>query len=91
MFADQTGIVHISGVSDPNVGVSEMHDDLRILVDEDDRIGTIAQIEAMIEAGYEGPISFECFAPSVHRFANPGQEIARSFDFIESHLSQLAA
>jgi len=91
IFAAHTAIVHISGVSDPDVGIADMRDRHRILVDEADRLGTVRQIEALVAAGFKGPISFECFAPSVHRLADPAADIARSFSLIESRLAQVAA
>lgn len=91
LFPDHTGIVHISGVVDPKLAVSEMADRHRILVDGHDRLGTLAQIEAMVEAGYTGPISVEAFATEVHDARDAAGDIARSFNFIRSRLAEMAA
>lgn len=91
IFAGHTGIVHISGVTDPSLSVAEMRDEHRVLVDADDRLGNVAQIEDLRRAGYAGPISFEPFAPSVHALADPARALAGSFQFISSRLAEIAA
>jgi len=91
IFPEHTGIVHISGVVDPSLAVDQMEDEHRVLVDQDDRLGNIAQIQALIEAGYNGPISYECFSPETHALKDPFGEIKRSFEFITDHLGRNAA
>jgi 2-keto-myo-inositol isomerase len=91
LFPDQTGIVHISAVVDPDLRIDQMEDEHRVLVDADDRLGNVAQIAALIDAGYAGPISYECFSPATHALADPYAEISRSFDFISSQLRLKAA
>jgi 2-keto-myo-inositol isomerase len=91
LFSDHTGIIHISGVTDPTLAVSEMADRHRILVDEADRLGNVTQIEALARAGYRGPVSFEAFAPGVHASADPVRDIGQSIEFIRSRLAARAA
>jgi 2-keto-myo-inositol isomerase len=91
LFPAHTGIVHISGVADAAVSLGEMTDAHRVLVDADDRLGNVAQIAALTDAGYRGPVSFEAFAPDIHALSDPGKEIARSFGFIRSRLADKAA
>ena len=91
VFAAHTGIVHISGVRDPDIAVNDMRDDHRVLVDAADRLGNIEQIELLQLAGYAGPISFEPFAPSVHKLSDPRRVLAGSFEFISSRLAGMAA
>jgi 2-keto-myo-inositol isomerase len=90
-FPEHTGIVHISGVVDPEIAVAEMTDAHRVLVDAADRLGNVAQLRALQAAGYAGPVSFEAFAPETHALADPAAEIARSFEFIRSRLADKAA
>jgi 2-keto-myo-inositol isomerase len=91
LFPQHTGIVHVSGVSDQTLALSEMADRHRVLVDAQDRLGNVAQIAALQAAGYRGPVSFEAFAPEVHALPDPGPAIARSFDFIRERLAARAA
>ena len=91
IFAGHTGMVHISGVTDPDLGVAEMGDVHRVLVDATDRLGNLAQIRALQAAGYAGPVSFECFAPQVHALADPARALEESFDFIAVSLGAQAA
>lgn len=83
IFPDHTGIVHISGVVDPSLTPEEMQDGHRILVDGRDRLGNIAQIRELLDAGYEGAFSYEPFSAEVHAIADPAIAIAESFAFIE--------
>ena len=82
LFADLTGLVHISGVEDPAVAVSDMRDSHRVLVGPQDRLGNARQIKALIAAGYDGPLSFEPFSPAVHTATDPAAAIAGSIAFI---------
>lgn len=91
VFAQHTGMVHVSGVSDADISVREMADGHRVLVDQADRLGNVAQIEEMMRAGYAGPISMEAFAPSVQSLADPRVALTESFSFIASRLAEKAA
>ena len=86
-----TGIVHISGITDPAPSVAEMTDAHRVLVDQDDRLGNIAQLRALRAQGYTGPASFECFAPQIHALTDPTAALAGSIAFITAQLSAKAA
>lgn len=81
-YPNRTGLVHISGVSDPDIAVDDMLDAHRLLVDGDDRLENIAQIKALRAAGYEGPFSFEPFAEEVHALDNPETALKASIDYI---------
>lgn len=83
-FPDWTGIVHISGVVDPQLSAAEMRDEHRILVDGRDRLGNVAQIATLAAAGYKGAYSYECFAPSVHHSPALGTDLASSLQYIEA-------
>jgi 2-keto-myo-inositol isomerase len=91
IFADLTGIIHVSGVVDAAVAVDDMRDPHRVLVDAADRLGNVAQIGALRDAGYGGPISYEPFAPSVHALTDARAALATSMDFIRQGVSARAA
>ena len=82
IFPERTGIVHISGVADPSVPVEAMLDAHRVLVDARDRLGNVAQIGALLAAGFDGPYSFEPFAPEVHDLSDPGTALRTSIDHV---------
>ena len=86
-----TGIVHISGVVDPDVAVEEMQDAHRVLIDARDRLGNVVQIRDLLAQGYDGVFSYECFSPETQGLADPYGEIKRSFEFIESQVQARAA
>ncbi|MCJ7997309.1 TIM barrel protein [Rhizobium cremeum] len=83
-YPAQTGLVHISGVTDKAVGVDDMLDAHRVLVDSEDRLGNIGQIRTLREQGYSGFFSFEPFASSVHELSDPAEAVARSIEFIRA-------
>ncbi|MBU2360906.1 MAG: TIM barrel protein [Alphaproteobacteria bacterium] len=89
--AAQTGLVHISGVTDPGPAFDDMTDAHRVLVDGDDRLGNIAQIATLRADGYTGPLSFEPFSPLVHDLADAAPALRASMAFITAGLSQRAA
>lgn len=88
LYPDYTAIVHISGISDPKPMLDEALDAHRMLVDQYDRCGTVAQIAALLEAGYEGAFSFECTSPAVQNSDTLENDIRRSFGFIEASLAK---
>lgn len=87
IYPRHTGIVHVSAVTDPLLAVGEMLDCHRVLVDGSDRLGNVNQIEALIAAGFDGPISFECFAPEVHALAKPLAAIGKSMTYLRNSVS----
>ena len=86
IFPDWTGIVHISGVTNPSLSPQDMEDEHRVLVDVNDRLGNVAQLRALLDAGYDGAVSFEAFSPDVHAVADPAPELLASIKFIKSQL-----
>ncbi|WP_135450469.1 TIM barrel protein [Tabrizicola caldifontis] len=87
IFPEHTGIVHVSGVVDQEVALSDMRDPHRVLVTPADRLGNIAQIEALRAAGWDGPVSYEAFSPLVHELADPEAALRASMD----HISRVPA
>ena len=86
VFPDWTDLVHISGVTDPDVAVGDMLDAHRVLVDDADRLENLSQIRALLDAGYDGPFSFEPFATEVHEAADPKGAIKASMAFVSAEL-----
>ncbi|WP_143515445.1 TIM barrel protein [Pseudooctadecabacter jejudonensis] len=90
MYAKRTGMVHVSGVA-ANVPPAAMTDAHRVLVDADDRLGSIAQLRALAADGYRGPLSLESFAPEIHDLTDPEEALAGSIAFITRQLQADAA
>ncbi|SFC20971.1 TIM barrel protein [Tropicimonas isoalkanivorans] len=87
LFPDWTGLVHISGVADPDVAVDQMLDDHRVLVDVQDRLANVPQIKMLLDRGYTGPFSFEPFAREVQELPNPQAALKESMDYIARAVS----
>jgi 2-keto-myo-inositol isomerase len=90
-FPDWTGLVHISGVADPEVTVADMLDAHRVLVAPGDRLGNAPQVRALVAAGFDGPLSFEPFAAEVQELADPGAALRASMDFLRAELAANSA
>lgn len=86
IFPQDTGLVHISGVTERALPMGLMRDAHRVLVDNADRIGNVRQIRALLNRGYEGFFSFEPFAESVHALDDPAIALKASIDLIGSQL-----
>lgn len=83
-YPDMTGLVHISGVTDPSVAVDDMLDAHRVLVDGADRLENIDQIKTLLAAGYDGPFSFEPFSTEVHDISDPEAALRASMNHLVS-------
>jgi 2-keto-myo-inositol isomerase len=86
IFPALTGLVHISGVSDPSVSVADMRDSHRVLVGPEDRLDNVGQIRALQQAGYKGPFSFEPFAAEVHALKDPAASLKASMDYLATRV-----
>jgi 2-keto-myo-inositol isomerase len=83
IFPERTGLIHVSGVTDRSYTIATMRDAQRELVDAQDMIDNRGQVKAMIAGGYKGYVSFEPFAPAVHRSKHIARDLARSMDWLE--------
>ena len=86
LFPSNTAMVHVSGIRDPALPVNAMRDHHRGLVDAHDRLKNLEQLRALVAGGYDGPVSFECFAPEVHTLENIKEALANSMNFIKNSL-----
>jgi 2-keto-myo-inositol isomerase len=86
-FVEHTGIVHVSGLTDPAPSVEEMRDDHRGLIDADDRLENIAQLKALLSQGYSGPISIEAFSPELHQLEDPEPVLRETIEFINAQVA----
>lgn len=85
-FPEWTGLVHVSGVTDPSLTAATMEYAHRVLVDGADMLGNIAQIKTLIATGYAGPFSFESFAAEVQALDNAEPALQASMDLIRAGL-----
>jgi 2-keto-myo-inositol isomerase len=83
LFAERTGLIHVSGVTDKSYSATTMRDPQRVLVDGSDLIENKGQVQKLIAAGYKGYISFEPFSGTVHKSKQIARDLARSMDYLE--------
>lgn len=89
-FPERTGLVHISGVEDVSVPVSELLDSHRVLVGEADVLHNAEQIRALIAGGYRGYFSFEPFAKEIQALRDPESALRASMDYLTQQVNELA-
>ncbi|MEM8978755.1 MAG: TIM barrel protein [Pseudomonadota bacterium] len=83
-------IVHISGVVKEGMAAHFLDQD-RGLVDAQDRLGSVPQIKELSAQNCTAPLSFEAFAPQVHRLADPKVALEASISHINGQLAAAAA
>lgn len=84
LFADLTGLVHISGVEDPALETERMRDPHRVLVGPADRLGNVRQLRDLLAAGYRGKVSFEPFADAIITASDIEQRLAASMAYLSA-------
>lgn len=82
-FAQRTGLVHISGVTDRSVAHADIRDSHRVLVDADDLMDNVGQIRALLRDGYSGPFSFEPFSKEVHSLPDVAAALRTSISVVQ--------
>lgn len=90
-FPERTGLVHISGVTDPGLAVADMLDPHRVLVDATDRLDNVGQIRTLLGLGYDRPFSFEPFAAEVQGLADPEAALRASMAHVAESVEAVAA
>ncbi len=83
-FGARTGLIHVSGVTDPKHSSATMRDPQRVLVDAHDMIDNRGQVKKLMESGYKGYVSFEPFSAVVHKSKQIARDLARNMDFLEA-------
>ncbi len=91
LFPERTGLVHVSGVTDPQATPATLRDPHRGLIDARDRIGNLDQLRALRRAGLTAPISFEPFAAEVHTSADIADDLKRTIEFLIQGLADQPA
>lgn len=88
MAPELTGIVHVSGVSDPRRPMEALSDDDRVLFAHDDRLDSLTQIGLLEAQGYEGPISLEPFAGQASSPQAAERAIGHALEQMEAGLNR---
>ena len=82
LFPHHIGLAHMSGISRPDLSPSDLTEPDRGLVFPGDRVGNIAQLQALTAAGYSGFISMEPFDPAVQTDPDLAQHLRASLDYV---------
>jgi 2-keto-myo-inositol isomerase len=89
-FPQWTGLIHISGVEDTALHANQMRDGHRVLVGGADRLGNVAQLRTLLDAGYAGYVSFEPFAEEIAAATDIEAQLAASMAYLNAGVNALA-
>lgn len=83
LFPDRIGLVHISGISRPDLRPDELTEPDRGFVFLGDRVGNIARLRTMVDAGYSGFVSMEPFSPETQNDPKLAERLRASRDYVK--------
>ena len=84
LFPDRIGLVHISGIARPDLAPTDLTEPDRGFVFLGDRVGNIARLRAMVDAGYQGFVSMEPFSPETQQDPKLAERLRASLDYVTS-------
>lgn len=84
LFPDRIGLIHISGIARADLGPGDLTEPDRGFVFLGDRVGNIARLRAMIEAGYHGFVSMEPFDPTTQQDPRLTERLRASLYYVAS-------
>lgn len=84
LFPNRIGLIHISGIKRPDLGPSDLTEPDRGFVFLGDRVGNIARLRAMVDAGYQGFVSMEPFSPETQNDPQLAERLRASLDYVAS-------
>jgi 2-keto-myo-inositol isomerase len=82
LFPDRIGLVHLSGIARPDLRPDELTEPDRGFVFLGDRVGNIARLRAMVDAGYSGFVSMEPFSPETQNDPKLTERLRASLDYV---------
>jgi 2-keto-myo-inositol isomerase len=83
LFTDRIGLVHLSGIARPDLAPDELTEPDRGLVFPGDRVGNVARLRTMVEAGYRGFVSMEPFSPETQNDPKLAERLRVSLDYLK--------
>jgi 2-keto-myo-inositol isomerase len=84
LFPQHIGLVHISGIARPDLAPPQLTEPDRGFVFLGDRVGNIARLRAMVDAGYQGFVSMEPFSVEVQQDPKIAERLRASLDYVTS-------
>jgi 2-keto-myo-inositol isomerase len=87
-YPEHVGLVHVSGISRRDLAPGELTEPDREFVFVDDRAGNVAQLRALLAAGYGGYVSMEPFSPETQRDPMIAAHLRASLEFLDSASSR---
>lgn len=84
LFPQHIGLAHMSGIARSDLAPGDLTEPDRGLIFPGDRVGNIAQLQALKAAGYGGFVSMEPFSPEVQNDPDLAQRLRASLDYVRA-------
>jgi 2-keto-myo-inositol isomerase len=84
LFPERIGLMHISGIARPDLTPSELTEPDRGFVFAGDRVGTVARLRTMMDAGYSSFVSMEPFSPETQQDPQIRARLQASLDHVRA-------
>lgn len=91
LFPQHVGLAHMSGISRTDLGPGDLTEPDRGLIFVDDRVGNVAQLRKLAEAGYGGFVSMEPFSPAVQTDPSLQGHLRASLEYVAALISATRA
>ena len=79
LFPERIGLAHMSGITRNDLAPEYLTEPDRGLVGDGDRVRNVAQLKALVDAGYTGFVSMEPFNPAVQQSPDLAEGLKASF------------
>jgi 2-keto-myo-inositol isomerase len=86
LFPDRIGLAHMSGISRTDLAPGALVEPDRGLIFAGDRVGNVAQLQALQAAGFAGYVSMEPFSPRVQSDPQLADHLRRSLEYVGAML-----
>jgi 2-keto-myo-inositol isomerase len=87
LFPERIGLAHMSGIARTDLAPGDLTEPDRGLIFVGDRVGNIAQLQALKAAGYQGLVSMEPFSPEVQRDPKLADHLRASLEYVSTLLN----
>jgi 2-keto-myo-inositol isomerase len=87
LFPERIGLAHMSGIARTDLAPGDLTEPDRGLIFVGDRVGNIAQLQALKAAGYQGFVSMEPFSPEVQRDPKLADHLRASLEYVSTLLN----
>lgn len=87
LYPERIGLAHMSGITRDDLTAGELSEQVRVLIEEVDRVGSIRQLCSLLAEAYAGYVSMEPFNVEVQQAAELQTRLRTSFARVAAGLA----